>query len=303
MNIHEIEQTKPLVPTKSNTKAAWIAPVVTALIGGATSIYNNYQQKKAAEEEREYNAPVNQMKRFAEAGINPYEVANRGENTAHNFVPSQIDPSPLGEVISNVAQMQQLKNNMMQYKQQEEAWRGAQLDNQYKAMTLKDRAYTIGLKLNILNLDAQLKAGAITKQEYDNQLKQIEVAYSHWFNTPDDTGFSLRQKMANTAYDKESQAVDNMEAQENLINAQKTHLGVQDSYIEKQKDYLDVKTDREQIARDFEELWNRPFNSADLVDGLITQALQVAQGYFKLSPKERKKAGGFWKYTLSRFDF
>ena len=98
----------------------------------------------------EYNAPLQQMARFKEAGLSPHLIYGGGANSISQPVRStdtkswspnapQIDGA---QIVSQYFGVQQQQNALEIQKQQIESLK---LDNQYKEQTLPDRTNTPGL--------------------------------------------------------------------------------------------------------------------------------------------------------------
>lgn len=159
---------------------------IGALVSLGTSIYNNYQQKKMAEQQNEwnkqnaldaynrdiafwnqqnaYNDPQSQMDRYAAAGLNPnliYGGTNSGgvstSSVKSPVVESQAEPRMmLGNIPQSISQFQDLE------------LKHAQIDN-VKAQTdqTKNNTLLLALKQGIAGI----------KQDYDKYAKDLFLEY------------------------------------------------------------------------------------------------------------------------------
>lgn len=111
-----------------SNNSGFIDPIVgAALVGGGVSLVNgllsskgqddaNEMNYKIHRENLEYNKPINQMRRFEEAGLNPnliYTQGNAGNATAQPVMKNeapQIDLSPIVQMLTAQNMNEQNKN-------------------------------------------------------------------------------------------------------------------------------------------------------------------------------------------------
>jgi hypothetical protein len=158
--------------------------VVNAISQGATNkktrewneaMYQKQRTDALADWARtnEYNAPLQQMARFKEAGLSPHLIYGGGANSISQPVRStdtkswspnapQIDG---GQIVSQYFGVQQQQNALEIQKQQ---IAGLKLDNEYKDQTLPDRVQTPGIN----NAQTNTKIDNIMEDTRMNRLKQ-----------------------------------------------------------------------------------------------------------------------------------
>ena len=173
-----------LSPTAIAAAAGLASTGINALSQGSlnrkTREWNEAQYKRQREDAladwartNEYNAPLQQMARFKEAGLSPHLIYGGGANSISQPVRStdtkswspnapQIDG---GQIVSQYFGIQQQQNAL---KIQEEQIRGLKIDNDIKEGTKDDALQTKGLT----NQATQAKIDNIMADTNMNRLKQ-----------------------------------------------------------------------------------------------------------------------------------
>lgn len=137
--------------------ASAIAGILTALGGLGSSVINNLERKNATDLTREYNSPAQQVQRLKKAGLNPYALAPQvAANNQGEFAPGTMDAGSdfaSGIQAYSKAEQTRLSREMtsmnLVYTQQQ--IQSLKLDNQFKAMTLHDRASSCSIRLSLLS--------------------------------------------------------------------------------------------------------------------------------------------------------
>lgn len=163
-----------------DTKVAWLAPVLSLIGSLGTTMINQVMSSKQNEKNLEYNSPAQQMKRYMEAGINPFQVVGNISSGNSSYMPPEVE-NPVPDVFNSLGQYQQLQNNILQNSFLEEKVRGLQLDNEYKSSTLNDRVGIIIDKSIQAYIKSLYDQGQLTAQQYDNQIKKWEKDYKDWY--------------------------------------------------------------------------------------------------------------------------
>ena len=196
--------------------------VVNAISQGATNkktrewneaMYQRQRTDALADWARtnEYNAPLQQMARFKEAGLSPHLIYGGGANSISQPVRStdtkswspnapQIDG---GQIVSQYFGVQQQQNALEIQKQQ---IAGLKLDNEYKGQTLPDRVQTPGIN------------NAQTNQRIDNIMEDTRMN-------------RLKQSLQAGEYDKLQEQVKQLVTSNSWLNMEKTQQYSIQNYI------------------------------------------------------------------------
>ncbi len=171
----------------------------TALAGGET-LYNNYQQRKAAKKQREwdlqmwnmqneYNTPAQQMSRLAAAGLNPSLIYGAGSATASGNASSK----PSGDNRFVARQLQLM--SALKFQQDLEA-KGADISNT-RAQNAVIRGQALlqrqTLKLNSARTDLIAQQIDLAKEQIAKLKHDIKYAEDH--NMPTGHIAMLRYRM------------------------------------------------------------------------------------------------------------
>lgn len=152
--------------------------------------FNKQESELAFEREKEmwnmqneYNTPLAQMQRYQDAGLNPNLIYGQGSpgnaTSAPTYTPSQAQkPNAVSRPEMKMTNLTNMLENLPQYQlltkqseNQEEITRGLRLDNDFKEKTMDYRLHSQHLK-NLLD------EGAISRQEYENKLLDIEYRFN-----------------------------------------------------------------------------------------------------------------------------
>lgn len=188
--------------------------IVNAISQGATNKktrqWNEAQYQKQREDAladwartNEYNAPLQQMARFKEAGLSPHLIYGGGANSISQPVRStdtkswspnapQIDG---GQIVSQYFGVQQQQNALEIQKQQ---IAGLKLDNEYKDQTLPDRKLTPGLTNDRITQQTDNIMEATRMNRLKQSLPQLE------FNKLEQ---EVKQLVTNNQYNGLNQAI------------------------------------------------------------------------------------------------
>ena len=149
----------------------------------------------------EYNAPVNQMKRLKEAGLNPnlmYQNAMQGSSASMAQAPTSINQNPIGTALDRVTTLANLKLMQAQARktneeadlaaerakseQRDQALKAAQeknwdLKNQYDLATLDNRTKQVLQDLNTsrVQYDALQLQYKYQSDTYDLRMMQLDI--------------------------------------------------------------------------------------------------------------------------------
>lgn len=279
-----------------------IAGLITALGGFGSSLFNNQFRKLSAEETRDYNTPAQQMQRMKKAGLNPYAFAPQiaNQNTGE-FPAAELQ---LGDNIAQGLNVMSKRDQIritkqltaMQLDNYAEQLRSLQLDNQFKSMTLQDRAAFLSWKNSLAALDAQHKAGALTEQQYKIERDRLLTEWQQWNagiatetygdpavnfagdNAPDISNANALFKKRNADAKLATVEADIKErAKQYIIDTFKN----KSKYTEQQALYMVEHALRESIARQYEESTNLPWSQKDMfthvLEGILTQLRETLQ--------------------------
>lgn len=155
--------------------------------------YSFEQQREMIREQNEYNSPLNQMKRYEEAGLNPNLIYGNGASsaglqteTAKYHAPDLKVPQ-LGEVMQaainfGLARREMaLKDQELQNKREEQfnlrsIRNGIDLDNAEKSVLLD---YNPGIVLDVGSKDAILNSKKLKQYDLGIEARQAEIAYTN----------------------------------------------------------------------------------------------------------------------------
>lgn len=162
--------------------------VLGNLIGGGIDLINGFinrhYQKKMMEEQREYNSPANQLKRYMDAGMNPNLAMQKidGGNMAPADAASlpNVMPEGLGQYMQDAgskmleAQMVQsnIKKNEADVRVQDQVAAGKKIENEVLAKELGGWDEYRKSELDKMNAEADNAKQA--KIESEKRVKQIE---------------------------------------------------------------------------------------------------------------------------------
>lgn len=279
-----------------------IAGLITALGGFGSSLFNNYSRNIAAEETRDYNTPAQQMQRMKKAGLNPYAFAPQiaNQNTGE-FPASSVE---LGD---NIAQGYNVmsKRDQIRFTKQltaiqidnyAEQLRGLQLDNEFKSMTLQDRAAFLSWKNSLAALDAQYKTGALTEQQYKIERDRLTTEWQQWnagittetygdpaVNFAGDNAPDISN--ANALYQKRNADAKLATVEADIKQRAKQYIietfQNKSKYTEQQALYMVEHAIRESIARKYEESTNLPWSQKDMfthvLEGILSELRETLQ--------------------------
>lgn len=160
-------------------------------------------QRQMIAEQNTYNSPLEQMKRFGAAGLNPnlvYSQGTPGNQTeiAKYQTPEQkaVSNTTWSDVLSGVSKSFQDGLNAlltkMQIKKLEKETEGQDLENQYKADSMADRIAQQGVQLGIMTGNREMIQKALSW--YDSQQQQ-QYNINYW------TAQSLAEKWKSQLWD------------------------------------------------------------------------------------------------------
>ena len=165
---------------------AFLSGLITALAGAGSSIINNLEAKNAAYDTRQYNSPAQQVNRLKQAGINPYALAPQiASNNTGEYVAGQTDYGGIASSAISAAnseertRLSKLSTQDAIESMQEEI-RGKQLDNEFKALTIQDRASFLTYKARLAELQGDYQAGLIDIQEYQKQQEFLRTEFQKY---------------------------------------------------------------------------------------------------------------------------
>lgn len=170
-----------------------IASILAGLLGVGTSVANHFVNRANIEDARAYNSPAAQMYRLRQAGVNPYSQASNGNVDPGSSSPQQDDFSDASRSVISAVDSFTKREQMRIDKAMTEAniqyvgekVAGLQLDNQFKAATLRDRALFLWQKTQLAELDWLIKNGIITAQDADNRVKEINAQVQEYLSGQD----------------------------------------------------------------------------------------------------------------------
>lgn len=247
--------------------------------------YRYNQEQAAIEEQREYNTPLNQVRRLAEAGINPYSMGSQivGGNVAQDHATPKFDSNqPFSKAmqgsinamlaysqIENSAQ--ELKNKQAQEKLINAQAEGQLLTNFYNDASMQDRINRNSLTNQKIYLDSLRANNEISQSFYEKELKRLELEMKKYEFTIGPDGKPYYQSVYDLNYQKLDKTVDKINAEISLIYSRK-------DLTDQQKSFYIEKSLREQIARQYEEMTGTPWNSSNSKWSFINRAISsVAQ--------------------------
>lgn len=206
-------------------KQAQKAQNTNSLLGSATSIYNTHMTNKANRElaeysyakdleqwyrETEYNTPLNQMKRYQEAGLNPnliYSQGNPGNSgvSSPNYKAPNLSYQYQTPRISSLFQNLDILGAFQNYRVQDaqknkidaETNNIRTMNEQIVADTLLKRAQEakanqeFNLAKRLENNAVEIQKAQLSNYQYDTKLKKIDYEMrsdeQRFFNSFDDT--------------------------------------------------------------------------------------------------------------------
>lgn len=251
--------------------------------------YRYNQEQAAIEEQREYNTPVNQVRRLVEAGINPYSMGSQivGGNVAQDHATPKFDS---GQPFSKAMQAsvnamlaysqiensaQELKNKQAQEELIRSQTQGQNLTNWYNEASMQDRIYRNSLTNQKIYLDTLRANNDISQTFYEKELKRLELEQKMYEFTAGPDGRPRYQSVYDLNYDKLDQTVKKIKADISLTYARR------DLTVE-QKAFVIERTLREQIAYEYEQLTHTPWNSSNSKWSFINRSISsVAQALAK----------------------
>lgn len=253
-------------------KSGWVVPLISGLFELGTQMYNYQKSYDENQQNLEYNSPVNQVKRLKQAGLNPSMVYGQVSPGQSNYQSPQFH-NPSQNVVNQLAQMQSFKNAVLQNNMLEEQINSLRLDNRYKEGSMKDRLLRTMYGATLAGLQARYQRGQITRQEYDNEVARIHKDIQVFLSTTpldfDDEGQlqigSLSYLTAPYFYSLQRSMDTNKKVYQDYLNAVKNGK-ILDAHLIGAK----LNNSYQQIALDYAQLHNRPFNNVSLVDGIIT---------------------------------
>lgn len=283
-----------------------IAAIATSLLDLGSQAINNLEAKNAAFDQRMYNTPAQQVQRLKDAGINPYALAPQiaSNNTSDAFPAATLSAGDsLRKGLNTYATQEQIQMqkavNQYQLESMQETITGMQLDNQLKRQTLDDKAGLLKLKLHLSSLDAQIKAGLITKQDYDNQRNKIMTDWTYYqagldsetFGNPADSFVGEDSPMVanqNVDYRAKEAKTTSLEIDSMLKDKMRSFLEKEIKYhaLNTEEDYLYLvqKVIRETEAANFESQSHLPWNNKNLGVHIFESVLGYVGGNLSKYP-------------------
>lgn len=257
-----------------------------ALVGAAGTIYQNAQNRKEAEkafqrqrqlinEANIYNAPINQMARLREAGLNPHLIYGQGPGSmvsANAGTPPAAHQENIAENIGIYASMKQLQMQKRQLDLQE---RDIKLREAQNPSIIKKNEAEADKTNSEIDVNTHTIQSMLQQREYASDLHQLNKLALTIQN--ESNRFDLEQRKLLAPLVKLNQMLQN-KAIVNQIDATNTRL----AYERELKDSrlkLDEKTLNEISSRYDLNVQSKEFLS-------VMNDLQIAQEKFKASKDE-----------------
>ncbi len=269
--------------------------------------YRYNQEQAAIEEQRQYNTPLNQVRRLKEAGINPYAMGSQivGGNVAQDHATPKFDSGqPFSKALQGSVNAmlaysqiensaQELKNKQAQERLINAQAQGQNLTNQYNEASMQDRIYRNSLTNQKIYLDTLRANNEISQSFYEKELKRLELEQKMYEFTAGPDGKPLYQSVYDLNYDKLDQTVKKIKADISLTNSR-------NDLTDEQKSFYHEKTLREQIARQYEQMTNTPWNSSNSKWSFINRVISsVAQALAKGQKTGFRDMTEFFMFVLS----
>lgn len=278
------------LPDSAQTKLGF-ASIAPALINGFFSLgsqaYNQINYKNNRDFDLWYNSPAEQMYRMKHAGINPnMAVGNISPGQQHSN-PPQVS-NPFERAINDIANVAQLRNNLLQNDYLAEQLNGLRLDNKFKSQSYQSRLLTVAYRTWSAYYSQELSQRRITYQGYVNKMAELNKNYQEWLNSPlGDVDLKFYTIDAN-GQRVESHRNFNFEwsPQQSTYLGQllRNHIGdvsaIQGYDFNEimnplRYTYQGILNDRADIAREFERIFNMPFGHSNIWTGLATSLMMI----------------------------
>lgn len=189
-------------------------------------------QRQMIKEQNEYNSPLQQMKRYEDAGLNPNLIYGNGTSSAGNqseiarYHAPEIQVPELGNVIQagiNFALAKReiaLKDQELRNKQEEQfnlrsVRQGIDLDNAEKSVLLD---YNPGLVLDVGSKESILNSRKLKSYDLGIQAKEAEVAYTNARKALTNIDARYRQNIIDKFQEKQLELIDKQIAGKDIEN-------------------------------------------------------------------------------------
>lgn len=280
---------RPL-PNSARTKLGFAA-IAPAMINGLFSlgsqVYNQINYKNNRDFDLWYNSPAEQMHRMKHAGINPnMAVGSISPGQQHSNPPQSTNP--FERAINDIANVAQLRNNLLQNEYLREQLNGLRLDNKFKAQSYDKRMLTVAYRTWSAYYSQELAQRRITYQGYVNKMAELNKNYQEWLNTPlgdVDLKYYTIDADGNRVDAQRTYTFDWSPQQStylgNLLRSHISDISAVQAYDFNEIfnplriDSQSILNDRADIARDFEKIFNMPFGRSNIWTGLATSLMLI----------------------------
>lgn len=178
-----------------------------ALLGAAGTIYQNSQNRKEAEkafqrqrqlinEANIYNAPINQMARLREAGLNPHLIYGQGAGSmvsANAGTPPAAHQENIAENIGIYATMKQISNQKRQLDLQE---RDIKLREAQNPSIIKKNEAEADKTNSEIDVNTQTMLNMMQDREHKNQLIELNKSAMALSNAMQDFTLEERKRLS-----------------------------------------------------------------------------------------------------------
>ena len=254
------DQNKSMLADDANLLNAWMAEranMFNAQQWKATNEWNLAQWER----ENEYNSPAQQMKRFADAGINPIFALGGSDPGQSQHLTADI-PHPT--VLPNMSyEPQRLANEMLQFSQTN----GLNSALGFGELDLKNRNYY---------LTARRTKSEIKKTQAETDLLKSQLESNEFVNKVNSATFSTQVNLKIEELNQVRQNIKNLKSQQSLSDAQQSLLEVTEDKEKALKLQIEAATDKVK-SETFDKLDNLRFRWYEARTGRMSaQASQTS---------------------------
>lgn len=152
--------------------------LTAAGINAGSNAYSNRQNQKNWEKQNEYNSPAKQLERYRVAGLNPNLLYGNGQSSAGNagaLAPYESTKVSTGDVLQMAQALAQAKNLDANARKAENEALGAELDNQYKAISLQHYNTQLDLDNRLRGARLGYLSGLTTNLGYQRSVMEAQA--------------------------------------------------------------------------------------------------------------------------------
>ena len=211
-----------------------IAAAGLSVVGGiAQNIANRRESEKAFERQRQlineaniYNAPINQMARLREAGLNPHLIYGQGPGSMVSASAGTPPAAHQENVMQNVGIYASMKQLQMQKRQLDLQERDIKLREQQNPSIIKKNEAEADKTNSEIDVNTQSMLNMMQDREHRNQLLELNKSAIALSNAMQD--FSLEERKRLSPLIELNQMLQNEQIMSN-IRLDKIRVGIQQS--------------------------------------------------------------------------